>query len=1104
MATYLQGVTDYIPDYQPFQPDYNFYNTVLQARQTKYDTNWKSLNNIYSNIYNANLTHEDNIAKKEDLLKQIDFNVKRVAGLDLSLQQNVDQAMQVFKPFYDDQYLMKDMAWTKNFINKYSAAEKLLTSQDEKQRAQYWPTGLKEMMYRREEFKNSTLEETLNFSNVTYTPYINAVKKYMDLAKELGISAEISTPPTGSTPYTVTMKNGDILLPTLNQLFTSTYANDPALQRIYATRAYVNRKDAIQQNLVNYNNDPIAAEKAYLNEQYNTLKAQIANVKNESSENLNSTENKLATVNNDFNDGNINFNSKGYLAKLQELYGVEKVIDEHVDKLNNEINEESATAVTQGPTSGLDLNNMELARLKVDAVYANMLAQKDILDASDAYADIGKKVSYNVDPYYMEKVKDANARGRLKLAADLKEKQAIELKGVEDGIYEIDYNTNKIKRDRFGKPVLAADYKPNGAGSVLTTVTTDEMDIKKSNENFRQNQRTEYLSGYIDQALNFVNSATTGANPPMSAEEANYILGGKDQRPLQSMGPDLIRTKDRWGRPSTSKWYGFNPKTKEYELGRPEERVAVTTEDFYQIPENTYKAFKTSYDEDKGGLVKTLDDTDVIYDIKDRLDNWMKKHSGLGLATDYLTDETYARQRIAVDNYKAIDQVNDLIDKSNQVTIAKLLADDLKKALLESEMPSRGIIPSSERITDEEYRQRYLDEDLSLSYKKIKNRAASFFALNPNISKEEFSKELLEEIKTEILVDAALTGKKDFMTTWMPQRKAADIVETMYETLSKSYSKAISSPQVKSYVGYKEIEGPDGKSSLALMSNGDKVNLKYGNLPGTKSFAQFLDDINKINWNQTGDFKVSIGLTEGNELIGAETSSAAQLSPEKTQALRNMLNDIYSKKGTKSKLGTFEMYSIDAGLEKEGLATMLIKLTPEILKGYQQTTKEGEITGVGYFTTEELNAMVQGGIAFVAPDSYWSNDLYQRNKVTPIEGILNAEPNKKYIYTDQNGAGQIFLSKGLGGRSGDYNIDYRVKAFDPNTGRVVEERRSVPYYAVLGKNIDNQFFQSVAILQNTSAQNLKYLIDAQRAGNQELVDYLSKEFSVNTPEIQLK
>ena len=33
MATYLQGVTDYIPDYQPFQPDLNFYNNYLQTKQ---------------------------------------------------------------------------------------------------------------------------------------------------------------------------------------------------------------------------------------------------------------------------------------------------------------------------------------------------------------------------------------------------------------------------------------------------------------------------------------------------------------------------------------------------------------------------------------------------------------------------------------------------------------------------------------------------------------------------------------------------------------------------------------------------------------------------------------------------------------------------------------------------------------------------------------------------------------------------------------------------------------------------------------------------------------------------------------------------------------
>jgi hypothetical protein len=44
MATYLQGVTDYIPQFQPFQPDLNFYGNVMQTKQTQYDTNWKALN----------------------------------------------------------------------------------------------------------------------------------------------------------------------------------------------------------------------------------------------------------------------------------------------------------------------------------------------------------------------------------------------------------------------------------------------------------------------------------------------------------------------------------------------------------------------------------------------------------------------------------------------------------------------------------------------------------------------------------------------------------------------------------------------------------------------------------------------------------------------------------------------------------------------------------------------------------------------------------------------------------------------------------------------------------------------------------------------------
>ena len=114
MARYPQGISTFIPQIQPYQVDFNFVNNVLQTKQAQYDQGWKQLNKLYGQIYYADLTHEDSKAKQKDIVKEIDFNLKRIAGLDLSLSQNVQAASQVFQPFYQDGNLMKDMAWTKN------------------------------------------------------------------------------------------------------------------------------------------------------------------------------------------------------------------------------------------------------------------------------------------------------------------------------------------------------------------------------------------------------------------------------------------------------------------------------------------------------------------------------------------------------------------------------------------------------------------------------------------------------------------------------------------------------------------------------------------------------------------------------------------------------------------------------------------------------------------------------------------------------------------------------------------------------------------------------------------------------------------------------
>ena len=114
MAQYPQGVTSFIPDYQPYEMDFNFLTNVLQLKQTQYDQNWNKLNGMYGQLLNAPLTHEESLKKRDNTIKRIDFDLQRITGLDLSLEQNVQQATQLFRPFYEDQNLMKDMVYTNN------------------------------------------------------------------------------------------------------------------------------------------------------------------------------------------------------------------------------------------------------------------------------------------------------------------------------------------------------------------------------------------------------------------------------------------------------------------------------------------------------------------------------------------------------------------------------------------------------------------------------------------------------------------------------------------------------------------------------------------------------------------------------------------------------------------------------------------------------------------------------------------------------------------------------------------------------------------------------------------------------------------------------
>ena len=118
MATYVPNVNPYLPNVKAFTPDYKFLSDTLQQRQTKYDSNYKQLNNAYSKIMYAGLSREDTNEARDQFINNLQPELEKISGLDLSLSQNVRSAQAVFQPFYDNDLVVKDMVMTKDYQNK--------------------------------------------------------------------------------------------------------------------------------------------------------------------------------------------------------------------------------------------------------------------------------------------------------------------------------------------------------------------------------------------------------------------------------------------------------------------------------------------------------------------------------------------------------------------------------------------------------------------------------------------------------------------------------------------------------------------------------------------------------------------------------------------------------------------------------------------------------------------------------------------------------------------------------------------------------------------------------------------------------------------------
>jgi hypothetical protein len=256
MATYIQGVTDYIPKIQPFTPDFNFYATALQTMQTKYDTNYKQLSQYYGRLLRSNMLRDDNIERRKQFETAIMNDIKKISGMDLSLQQNVDAAMQVLDPLVNDKYIINDIVKTRQWNDARNTGENLNNTE------YGWQGGMRALDYWAQDFRAVNADDALNFQKAEYVPYINVYEKAIDDAKANKWEVKMDNF-SKDGKFIVTNKNGDMIAPTLRDYFIGRFGRDPQVMKFFNTEAYIERKDYISANKGKFNGNEAMAQMEY-------------------------------------------------------------------------------------------------------------------------------------------------------------------------------------------------------------------------------------------------------------------------------------------------------------------------------------------------------------------------------------------------------------------------------------------------------------------------------------------------------------------------------------------------------------------------------------------------------------------------------------------------------------------------------------------------------------------------------------------------------------------------------------------------------------------------------------------------------------------------
>jgi len=1070
MATYLQGVTDYIPQFQPFQPDLNFYANVLQTKQTQYDNNWKALNNMYGKLYHADLTRDGNINKRDTYLKQAEFDLKRISQMDLSLEQNVNQATQIFKPLYEDKGLVKDMAWTKNYMTERAKGESFKNAYDEKLQDRYWDVGLRELDYKREEFKKADDATAMSFGNATYTPYVNAMSVAQDVAKEAGLSIEsVKFSPDGR--WIIKNKNGEQLIEPLSKLFEARLGNDPAIQAVYNTQAYVDRKDYAKSNAALFNNDENAAEMKYLEDKFTILKRQNElRYKGLQAQNT-VYNNRIDDLKKQVANKTANPGTELEIAQLEMNRDINAKVLASVEQQGKTLNNGmSSTPSTEGGFRNPygDLNTL---RFKVDSGVASMLMSKDLNEAAQIFAYKDAKTDLESNPYKVMEdkhmynlkeigAKEASAKRVAEYKAGLAKKEALDKWLVEDrGTHTwepiTDANGNIVGR-------VAREKENETTGVTITDRdgnVTNEINMLDFANQVKKDQFAK-VKQLFQSSLPLI--ATLNGNGHMTNKEVAHILQEQlvaiDRYEKGKFFFNKILTNDIRAKYNIKSDMSLYQAVRDGKIPAKEATTLLAGFDdkvYSEIASASQDVFKGAY---TGTGITTL-----------KLDNMSNKLNEFIAQNPNLSEIQVGGKPTAL--YSAFRKNSSALtgyieyDKS----LKKWKEDAIKgvKAEMIRLNPNlRGKTSVTDLVKSQLDPSNYTPSSSIVDY---------LFDENGNIrSQEEFYKAVPDDLKSKYIKGPGKSTGQKIIDFVFPGYSPTSVSR---EGIDRSKGSYASSGRVEVYKGlgddaggplkYFELvkqankaftnssvikQAPPGIDAITDAGTGLYTNkMKYYNV-NTKSMGpvaakgyEMLNTLSNLDLGDTENIRVST--------FGSSASAWAHghvAEGKDVPLAQQILTDLKDAKGKYTKENTLTEF----GIAYKPISAGDIKYSGVIIKLPDAYIKSLNVSD------EKKAELQQNGVQFMIPKEQLSGTtLYQESTKDPISAVIDYT-GKPYIYTDPlNPKNTLTISKNDFGLS-PYSVEITSGVYDPNTNTELENRL-VDYETSYGNNLTSFVFDNI-------------------------------------------